>query len=197
MFSSNEPFNQIDICDYDSPDPSQFCKSIKKGCNDLIDENKKIEKNINDNCTTLPTNVKDLIDVAINCSDATDKQIMNNYVKKEVCSQIKNFPKNSPSTDVNLQSPEISTSSSQNDNIVDESSNELDNSINSSGIIDNTVNQVNTTNKLNINNPSTSDINTDENDNVFTAYSISGTSNPSSSNMIMPFDYKETRYAML
>ena len=139
----------------------------------------KIDKNLNDNCTTLPTNSKDLIDVAINCSDATDKKIMNNYVKKEVCSQIKNFPKE-------LDSPKISTPPNQN-NIVDDSSNELDNPINSSGVIDNTINN------LNVNNLSTSEINTDENDNAF---NIDNTFNPSSSDMIMPFDYKDTRYGM-
>ena len=41
----NEKFEQIDICDYDSPDPSMFCKSIQKGCTDLIYDN--IDLNIN------------------------------------------------------------------------------------------------------------------------------------------------------
>jgi len=97
---SNETFSQLDICDFDSPDPSQFCKSIQKGCTDLIHDGKTISKNINDNCTTLPTNTKDLINTAINCDDASNKKIMNEYVQKEVCSQIKNFPVPAPEPEV-------------------------------------------------------------------------------------------------
>jgi hypothetical protein len=88
----NESFEQIDICDYDSPDPSMFCKSIQKGCTDLLHENINLNKGIKERCTELPTSTKDLIDVAITCSDDTDKVIMNQYVQNEVCSQIKNFP---------------------------------------------------------------------------------------------------------
>ena len=33
-----------------------------------------------------------MIDTAISCNDDVNKLIMNNYVQKEVCSQIKNFP---------------------------------------------------------------------------------------------------------
>ena len=36
MILTSETFDQIDICDYDSPDPSAFCKSIKKGCTHLM-----------------------------------------------------------------------------------------------------------------------------------------------------------------
>jgi len=96
----NEKFDQVDICDFNSPDPSQFCKSIKKGCTDLIHDNNVISKDITDNCTKLPTNQKDLIDVAINCDDATNKKIMNEYVQKEVCSQIKNFPTPPPEPEI-------------------------------------------------------------------------------------------------
>jgi hypothetical protein len=58
----------------------------------LKHENIDLNKNINDNCTTLPTNTKDLINSAITCNDEVNKLIMNDYVQKEVCSQIKNFP---------------------------------------------------------------------------------------------------------
>jgi hypothetical protein len=93
-----EKFEQIDICDYNSPDPSMFCKSIQKGCKALKYEFNDLNDKIKDKCTTLPTETKDIIDVAINCSDNTDRLIMNNYVQKEVCSQIKNFPEiNTPS----------------------------------------------------------------------------------------------------
>jgi len=92
MMNSQEKFEQIDICDYDSPDPSMFCKSIQKGCTDLLHENENLNKGIKEKCDNLPTNTKDLIDVAITCSDDTDKLIMNKYVQNEVCSQIKNFP---------------------------------------------------------------------------------------------------------
>jgi hypothetical protein len=99
IFNQGENFEQVDICDYDSPDPSMFCKSIKKGCTDLIYEFKDLNNRIKDNCTELPNSTKDIIDVAINCSNDTDKLIMNNYVQNEVCSQIKNFPGvNSPGT---------------------------------------------------------------------------------------------------
>jgi len=100
----NEKFDQIDICDYDSPDPSMFCKSIQKGCTDLLHNNIDLNKNIDNNCKTLPTDTKDMINTAINCNDTTDKLIMNGYVQKEVCSQIKNFPANLPPKDetVNL-----------------------------------------------------------------------------------------------
>jgi len=116
----DEEFSQIDICDFDSPDPSQFCKSIKKGCTDLINDNNTINKNIADNCTTLPTNTKDLIDVAINCDDATNKKIMNEYVQKEVCSQIKNFPIPPPESEILLSS--ILPHNSLQNNIVDSES---------------------------------------------------------------------------
>jgi hypothetical protein len=96
MILTSETFDQIDICDYDSPDPSAFCKSIKKGCTHLMHEHEKLNTQINNNCTTLPTNTKDLINTAINCDDNVNKLVMNKYVQKEVCSQIKNFPDNLP-----------------------------------------------------------------------------------------------------
>jgi hypothetical protein len=89
---STEDFDQNEICDYNSLEPSDFCKSIQKGCTDLINENNNLNNNIDTNCTTLPTDTKDMIDTAITCSDTVNKVIMNNYVQKEVCSQIKNFP---------------------------------------------------------------------------------------------------------
>jgi hypothetical protein len=89
---SKEEFEQVEICDYNSPDPNQFCKSIQKGCSDLITENNNLNTNINTNCSTLPTNTRDMIDTAISCNDDVNKLIMNSYVQKEVCSQIKNFP---------------------------------------------------------------------------------------------------------
>ena len=92
ILTPKERFEQVDICDYDSPDPTMFCKSIQKGCTDLLHENNNLNKGIKERCTDLPTNTKDLIDVAITCSDDTDKVIMNQYVQNEVCSQIKNFP---------------------------------------------------------------------------------------------------------
>ena len=88
----NESFEQIDICDYDSPDPSIFCKSIQKGCTELMYNNIDLNKNIDTNCTTLPTDTRDMINTAINCNNMTDKVVMNNYVQNEVCSQIKNIP---------------------------------------------------------------------------------------------------------
>jgi hypothetical protein len=96
MILNHETFDQIDICDYDSPDPSAFCKSIKKGCTHLMHEQKNLNTQINDNCTNLPTDTKDLINTAINCDNNVNKLVMNKYVQKEVCSQIKNFPTNLP-----------------------------------------------------------------------------------------------------
>ena len=96
MLISKENFNQIDICDYNSPDPNQFCKSIQEGCTELVHKNTNLNNNIKDNCTTLPTDTKDMIDTAINCNDTVNKIIMNTYVQKEVCSQIKNFPETVP-----------------------------------------------------------------------------------------------------
>jgi len=92
MILSYESFEQLDICDYDSPNPSSTCKSIKKGCTHLVHENKELNKNIDKNCTVLPTDSRDLINTAINCDDTVNKLIMNKYVQKEVCSQIINFP---------------------------------------------------------------------------------------------------------
>jgi hypothetical protein len=89
---SKEDFDQIDICDYNSPDPNDFCKSIQKGCANLINENNTLNTNINKKCTSLPTNTRDMIDTAVTCSDDVNKLIMNNYVQKEICTQIKNFP---------------------------------------------------------------------------------------------------------
>jgi hypothetical protein len=102
ILSPKERFEQVDICDYDSPDPTMFCKSIQKGCTDLLHENINLNKGIKERCTELPTSTKDLIDVAITCSDDTDKVIMNQYVQNEVCSQIKNFPgvTSSPTSDI-------------------------------------------------------------------------------------------------
>ena len=95
----NERFEQIDICDYDSPDPSMFCKSIQKGCTDLMHNNIDLNKNIDTNCAKLPTDTRDMINTAINCDNMTDKVVMNNYVQTEVCSQIKNFPATLPPKD--------------------------------------------------------------------------------------------------
>jgi len=87
---------EVDICDYNSPDPNAFCQSIQKGCADLIYENKNLNENMKDNCTTLPKDTKDMIDAAIVCNDTSNKLIMNNYVQKEICSQIKNYPIHDP-----------------------------------------------------------------------------------------------------
>jgi hypothetical protein len=103
---SNENFTQIDICDYNSPDPNNFCKSIQKGCTDLIYENKDLNNSIDKNCTTLPTNTRDMIDTSIVCSDTVNKVIMNNYVQKEICTQIKNYPEDLPPRE-NIPSTEI------------------------------------------------------------------------------------------
>lgn len=92
---TKESFDQVEICDYNSPDPNDFCKSIQKGCTNLINENNTLNNNINTNCATLPTDTRDVIDVAVSCSDDVNKLIMNNYVQKEVCSQIKNLPPSS------------------------------------------------------------------------------------------------------
>lgn len=100
MILSCETFDQIDICDYDSPDPSAFCKSIKKGCTHLMHEHENLNTQINNNCTNLPTNTKDLINTAINCDNNVNKLVMNKYVQKEVCSQIKNFPTNLPPEEI-------------------------------------------------------------------------------------------------
>jgi hypothetical protein len=97
LLISTETFGQLEICDYNSPDPNQFCQSIQKGCTDLIHNNIDLNNNIKDTCEKLPTDTKDMIDVAINCNDTVNKIIMNNYVKNEVCSQIKNFPEIVPS----------------------------------------------------------------------------------------------------
>jgi hypothetical protein len=91
---------EVDICDYNSPDPTEFCQSIQKGCSELIYENKNLNQNIKENCTTLPTETKDVINTAIVCNDTTNKLIMNNYVQKEICSQIKNYPENPPETEI-------------------------------------------------------------------------------------------------
>jgi len=97
---SKENFNQVDICDYNSPNPDDFCKSIQKGCAELIYENQNLNINMQNNCTTLPTDTKDVINTAIVCDDTANKLIMNNYVQKEVCSQIKNFPETVPPIEV-------------------------------------------------------------------------------------------------
>jgi hypothetical protein len=94
---TNEDFEQVDICDYNSPNPNDFCKSIQKGCTDLIAENNSLNDKINTNCTKLPTDTRDMIDTAITCDNDVNKLIMNNYVKTEVCSQIKNFNEAVPS----------------------------------------------------------------------------------------------------
>ena len=99
VFVRDEPFEQVEICDYNSPDPSAFCKSITKGCTDLLHTKIDLDKNMNDNCSTLPTDTRDIINVAINCDDNNNKLIMNEYVQKEVCGQIKNFPTTIPLPD--------------------------------------------------------------------------------------------------
>ena len=100
LMMSTEKFDQIDICDYNSPNPNEFCQSIQKGCSELKYENKNLNENIKENCEVLPENTKDMIDTAIVCNDTSNKLIMNNYVQKEVCSQIKNFPEELPPTEV-------------------------------------------------------------------------------------------------
>ena len=121
ILCSKEKFEQIDICDYNSPDPSMFCKSLQKGCKALKYEFNDLNNKIKEKCTKLPKETKDIIDVAINCSDDTDRLIMNNYVQKEVCSQIKNFPEiNTPSmiTVPNVLSPSTTYNASNEDYIL-------------------------------------------------------------------------------
>jgi len=100
MILSYESFEQLDICDYDSPDPSKTCKSIKKGCTHLKYENRDLNENLKNNCTTLPTDSRELINTAINCDDTVNKLVMNEYVQNEVCSQIKNFPDELPEDEI-------------------------------------------------------------------------------------------------
>ena len=50
---------------------SAFCKSIKKGCTHLMHEHENLNTEINNNCTNLPTNTKDLINTAINYNSET------------------------------------------------------------------------------------------------------------------------------
>jgi hypothetical protein len=139
ILSPKENFEQVDICDYDSPDPTMFCKSIQKGCTDLLHENNNLNKGIKERCTDLPTSTKDLIDVAITCSDDTDKVIMNQYVQNEVCSQIKNFPgvTLSPTSDIisvdiskipeqRVFSPATFTASQENEYVSDYYLNKID-----------------------------------------------------------------------
>ena len=83
ILSPKERFEQVDICDYDAPDPTMFCKSIQKGCTDLLHENINLNKGIKERCTELPTSTKDLIDVAITCSDDTDNTIFKYYVSDD------------------------------------------------------------------------------------------------------------------
>jgi len=101
---SKEDFDQVEICDYNSPDPNEFCKSIQKGCTNLISENNNLNNNINSKCSELPTDTKDMIDTAVSCSNDVNKLIMNNYVQKEICSQIKNMP---PSSTILAQPVEL------------------------------------------------------------------------------------------
>jgi hypothetical protein len=110
IFILKEDFSQVDICDYNSPDPNEFCKSIQKGCTDLITENKNLNTNIKENCETLPTDTKDMINAAIVCNDTVNKIVMNNYVQSEVCSQIKNFPEELPIS-VELEDPPVTNKS--------------------------------------------------------------------------------------
>jgi hypothetical protein len=98
LFIFKEDFIQVDVCDYNSPNPDEFCQSIQKGCTDLKYENKNLTTTLKDNCTNLPTDTKDVINKAIVCNDTSNKIIMNNYVQSEVCSQIKNLPEILPET---------------------------------------------------------------------------------------------------
>jgi len=102
-----EDLTQVDICDYNSPNPDDFCKSIQKGCAELIYENKNLNNNIKNNCSELPTDTKDMINTAIVCDDTANKLIMNNYVQKEVCGQIKNFPETLPPVEVLTKSTNL------------------------------------------------------------------------------------------
>ena len=111
---SKEDFGQVDICDYNSPDPNDFCKSIQKGCANLITENNSLNTNINNKCTELPTETKEMINVAINCSDDVNKLIMNNYVQKEICTQIKNFPPASTILNSSTNPPSVSSKDKDN-----------------------------------------------------------------------------------
>jgi hypothetical protein len=119
LIISTESFEQVDICDYNSPDPNEFCQSIQKGCSELIHENKNLNQNIKDHCSTLPKETKDMINTAIECNDTSNKLIMNNYVQKEVCSQIKNLPDNvlTPSTDLLSQKLSVDTKNKPLDNL--------------------------------------------------------------------------------
>jgi hypothetical protein len=112
---TNEDFEQVDICDYNSPNPNDFCKSIQKGCTDLITENNNLNTKINNNCSELPTDTRDMIDTAISCDNDVNKLIMNNYVKAEVCSQIKNFNDAVPPIIINNK---ITPSVSRNEDII-------------------------------------------------------------------------------
>jgi hypothetical protein len=112
---TNEDFDQVEICDYNSPNPNDFCKSIQKGCADLITENNNLNTKINKNCSELPTDTRDMIDTAISCDNDVNKLIMNNYVKTEVCSQIKNFTEDVPPIIINNK---ITPSVSRNEDII-------------------------------------------------------------------------------
>ena len=48
-----------------------------------------------------------MINTAIVCDDTANKLIMNNYVQKEVCGQIKNFPETLPPVEVLTKSTNL------------------------------------------------------------------------------------------
>jgi hypothetical protein len=82
----------------------QEADELRKQLQEIERLSRLLNKNIDTNCTTLPTDTRDMINTAINCNNMTDKVVMNNYVQNEVCSQIKNFPSTLPPKDEPINS---------------------------------------------------------------------------------------------
>lgn len=104
--ASDKQFKQ---CDFNDPKLSRRCKEIRDGCRRLNNDEKKIENKINKKCNKKEgETVRQTLSRKRDCVTDVERLIRTKYAKNELCSQIKNLPKNlSPDeqlTDLSLSS---------------------------------------------------------------------------------------------
>lgn len=92
--SSKNTFKQ---CDYNDKNLSKKCKEVRDGCIRLKNDEKKMKQDLKSGCE-LKKDAKTVRETISNrryCVTDVERLIRTKYAKNELCSQIKNMPKDS------------------------------------------------------------------------------------------------------
>ena len=86
---------KVKHCDYNDPKLNARCKEIRNSCQKLKNEEVKIVNNLNSGCALnreLAT-ARETLSAKRDCVNDVERLIRTKYAKNEMCSQMKNVPK--------------------------------------------------------------------------------------------------------